>query len=469
MKRIITEDQMSAEMSLNTKPKAYNSEDGYPFEKIEDRLFEILIYYIFKEEIVSSPVYNTKHNRITLMPGVGEQGRDCTLQLDEAYTGVIQCKRYGDKLDKPQVAKEIIKFTIHYILDNSIITDLNNFTYYYAVSTDFTGPAITLLDNFNKNIESEDKLDSWISEVLSSYKRFEDLVLEDIKPQLISVLQNITIEKIIAADLNRLIEKYDYLVDKFFTINKVVPISEVEKLLKSRDFPFREFLGIVYNEISNIDGIRSKNIKQQLINKVEIILKQVRDMGEEEFKKVICSIKVPFLNTFQDPQDIKFMENKEVIKNIIINISLISFIYPDLKLVNNQGQAVIIDENKHLAYLHTTERIEYNVVILKLLKYFNGPNVNIGKVRDVIIGNVAAQNCLQGLGSAKIDFKYIISEISDVNIETAEGKEEFSNLKNKYKFNYHCEFAFNFQTKETIGELIEQLNKVLGGDRVECV
>lgn len=470
MKQIITESHMEAEISLNGKPKAYNSDDGYPFEKLEDRLFEIFIYYIFKEEIVVSSIYRERHNRITLMPGVGEKGRDCTLQLDEAYTGVIQCKRYGDKLDKPQVAKEIIKFAINYLLDNTIITSIDNFTYYFAVSTDFTGPAIALLDKLSGNIGSEEKLDIWITDVLSDYKTFDGLVLETIKPHLVDILQKLKIERITATDLNVLIEKYDYLVSKFFTINKVVSISEVEKLLKARDLPFHEFLMVIYEEIKkNIDGIRSTTIKQQLIRKVEVILKQIRDIGEEEFKKVICSIKVPFLNLFQDPQDIKFLENKETIMNIIINISLISFIYPDLKLMGNKGQAVLLNENKHLAYLHTAERSEYNLVILRLLKYFNEPEVDISKIEDVIIGNVAAKNCLQGLGSAKVDFKYIITEISDVDIQTEEGKEEFNNLKNRYNFNYHCEFAFDFQTKETIEELIEQLNNVLGGDRVECV
>lgn len=459
---------MTIELGLGEKPKAY-SDDSYPFEKLDDRLFEILTYYIFKEEIRNIKIYSERHNRITLMPGVGEKGRDCTLQLNEKYTGVIQCKRYGEKLDKSNVAKEIIKFTIHYLVDNSIITDINNFTYYYVVSSDFTGPAITLLDNFNTTIENEVDLDTWTAEVLSKYKKFEGLKLGTIKPQLLDVLKNLKIEKITGTDLNLLIDKYDYLVDKFFTVNKVVSIAEVEKLLMSKDLPFIEFLQLIYEDINNIDGIKSTDVKQQLMRKVEIILKQIRDLGEEEFKRIISSIKVPFLTLFQDPQDIKFIDNKETIKNIIINLSLISFIYPDLKLMDKKGQAVLLNEDRHLAYLHTVERSEYNLVILKLLKYFNEPDVDISKIDSVIIGNVAAQNCLQGLGSANVDFKYIIAEISDVNMESAEGKEEFYNLKNKYNFNYHCEFAFNFQTKETIKELITQLNNVLGGDRVEGI
>lgn len=464
----ITEDQMTIELGLENKPKAYSG-DSYPFEKLDDRLFEILTYYIFKEEIRNLEIYRERHNRITLMPGVGEKGRDCTLQFNEDYTGVIQCKRYGEKLDKPNVVKEIIKFAIHYLVDNSIITDINNFTYYYVVSSDFTGPAITLLDNFNTTIENEVDLDTWTAEVLSKYKKFEGLILETIKPQLLDVLKNLKIEKITGTDLNLLVEKYDYLVDKFFTVNRVVSVAEVEKLLQSRDLPFNEFLLLIYEDIKNIEGIRSTNVKQQLMRKVENILKQIRDLGEEEFKRIISSIKIPFLPLFQDPQDIKFIDNKETIKNIIINISLISCIYPDLKLMDKKGQAVLLSEDKHLAYLHTVERSEYNLVILKLLKYFNEPDVDISKIESVIIGNVAAQNCLQGLGPANVDFKYIIAEISEVDMESKEGKEEFYNLKNRYNFNYHCEFAFNFQTKETIEELVIQLNNVLGGDRVECV
>ncbi|MBW4079963.1 restriction endonuclease [Paenibacillus sp. S150] len=465
----ITENEMTVELSLCGKPKAYNSEDGYPFEKLDDRQFEIIVYYIFKEEIQNSPLYKTRHNRITLMPGVGEKGRDCTLQLNNKYTGIIQCKRFGDRVDKPQVAKEIIKFSLHYHLDNTLITDIDQFTYYFATSIDFTGPAIQLLDNFASEIEHEAKLDRWITDVISDYESFKELELETIKPRLIEILKSLKIEKVTSTDLNVFIDKYNYIVEKFFSINKVVSISEVEALIKSKDLSFAQFLMVLFEEIKSIDGIRSINIKEQLIHRVELILTQIKNLGEENFKKVICNIKVPFLTLFQDPQEIKFIDNKELIKNIVINLSLISFIYPEIKLIDNKGQSINLDGNTNLAYLHTAERSEYNVVILRLLRYFNEPDVDISRVEKVIIGNVAADNCFRENRSALIDFDHIITQITEVDLETAEGKEEFNNLKTKYDFIYHCEHAFNFQTKNTIEELIDQLNKVLGGDRVGSI
>lgn len=65
----ITEYQMTIELGVENKPKAY-SDDSYPFENLDDRLFEILTYYVIKEEIRNLQIYKERHNRITLMPGV---------------------------------------------------------------------------------------------------------------------------------------------------------------------------------------------------------------------------------------------------------------------------------------------------------------------------------------------------------------------------------------------------------------
>ncbi|WP_422449373.1 hypothetical protein, partial [Thermoanaerobacterium sp. DL9XJH110] len=69
------------------------------------------------------------------------------------------------------VAREIIKFILFYLNGNSeLISDINNFTYYFVVAKDFNKEAATLIKGFNRNILLESQLESWIKEVINKYK-----------------------------------------------------------------------------------------------------------------------------------------------------------------------------------------------------------------------------------------------------------------------------------------------------------
>lgn len=84
---------------------------------MDDHIFEILLYYIFKEDIVNKGEFSYKEgtqifDEIRLMQEGSDEGRDCTLHLNGSAVGVIQCKCYNKNITKPQVAKEIIKFSL---------------------------------------------------------------------------------------------------------------------------------------------------------------------------------------------------------------------------------------------------------------------------------------------------------------------------------------------------------------------
>jgi hypothetical protein len=50
-----------------------------PFNSLNDRAFEILIYQIFKDKIERDENnIRNKFNSVYLMQGVGEKGRDCS-------------------------------------------------------------------------------------------------------------------------------------------------------------------------------------------------------------------------------------------------------------------------------------------------------------------------------------------------------------------------------------------------------
>jgi uncharacterized protein YjbI with pentapeptide repeats len=214
------------------KPPVYEKH-GYPYHKLTDRQFEALLYFIFRKDI-EARVFSEQFDDVSLMAGVGEQGRDCGLYYRHKSVGIVQCKHSInpiDRLDKPSVAQEIIKFTLHYLSNRSpsLIDDPSNFTYYIAVSADFSGPAIDLLCNFNQRIVNEEKFQDWVDKVIGSYQAFQEFTFETIKDDLCEILQSITVRRINASDLNLKLTDYQNLISHFFSVKMVISVEDFRK------------------------------------------------------------------------------------------------------------------------------------------------------------------------------------------------------------------------------------------------
>ncbi len=233
-----TDKQIEEEIeSYDNCPPVYQGAIAYPYEILGDRKFEVLLYSIFKRR--SKGVNNkSRFDDIALMTGVGEQGRDCALFYHGDSVGLIQCKHSINpavRVDKPTVACEIIKFILSYLLDRSLITDVSDFTYYFAVSSDFTGPALDLLGDFNRTITEDPDFRKWVEETILSYKRFEGLSFDQVAPEVSMVLKTINVAKITAQDLNNELAGKGSLVGRFFSVQKV--ISEESALLMESHMP----------------------------------------------------------------------------------------------------------------------------------------------------------------------------------------------------------------------------------------
>ncbi|HDR3491783.1 TPA: hypothetical protein QCN73_003246 [Bacillus wiedmannii] len=212
------------------KPNVLDTLKGYPYSDLEDRQFEVLVYSLFKEEIERGNL--KQFDSINLMQGVGERGRDCSLHYQGTNVGLIQCKKYQNRLNKPQTAKEIIKFCLYYLQDNGLITDINKFEYYIAVSNDFSGTAIELIEDFNKKIIVEENLEKWTEDVIKNYVAFNGIKYNTIKSSLLEVLCKIKVKKITANNLNLLLEKYGYIQSFFFSVKTVISIEANREMIK---------------------------------------------------------------------------------------------------------------------------------------------------------------------------------------------------------------------------------------------
>lgn len=115
----------------------------FPYSLLpNDRRFEELIYSIFKQEIDNNnlPPFDNIH----ILKGIKDQGRDCSLHTKGKNTGLIQCKWYANRLENPECIKEIIKFILYYIIDNSLISDLSDFIYYFIAANGFNDDSLEL-------------------------------------------------------------------------------------------------------------------------------------------------------------------------------------------------------------------------------------------------------------------------------------------------------------------------------------
>ena len=221
-------DETSKPMALANQP--------YPYTNVSsDRRFEELIYSIYKKKIENEEAFAGQHDQIKLMQGVGESGRDCVMYKSGSINAAIQCKKYNSRISRPECAKEIIKFVLFTMLDPSLLPDVNNFTYYFVASADFTEPASTLLDDFGKNILAEKDLQEWTETIIKKYTSFTGLDFSIIETELKNKLSALKIVRIVPRDLDIELNKpYSTdIITLFFEVKTVFDNRTVDQLLET--------------------------------------------------------------------------------------------------------------------------------------------------------------------------------------------------------------------------------------------
>lgn len=208
---------------------------GYPYSALDDRRFEELLYSIGKLRLEKD--WKGEYDEINLLQGVRERGRDCSLHLGGKSLGLIQCKHSidnGSRISRPECAREIIKFVLHYLLDKRLIHDPKNFTYWLAVSYGFNEKAKDLLDDFNNEILKQTELKDWTETVINANEELKHLKYTDIDSDLKTVLASITIKKIIPQDLDTMLntDGFQSIIKTFFELRMVIESEPVVKLTK---------------------------------------------------------------------------------------------------------------------------------------------------------------------------------------------------------------------------------------------
>lgn len=242
---IVSQQTIDEELYKTHKPTVY-TDHPLPLNDLSDRQFEILLYHVFKERLLSrqDDVVAVCDN-VSLMQGVGEQGRDVLLSKKGINAGIIQCKRQKNNLSDHEVGSEILKFVMYYLNDDSLIGDVADFRYYFAVSTGFTGKAIGHFNDFGHFLCNEPKLEEWFYEIVRSYPvRFKNWKFDKKEHAIKAILGKIRIEKIVPQDIEVWLSQFDYLYELFFKILTVTDNALLENIVEDYLKPILRKLNI---------------------------------------------------------------------------------------------------------------------------------------------------------------------------------------------------------------------------------
>jgi tetratricopeptide (TPR) repeat protein len=198
------------------------------FGHLDDRRFETLVYRIKCSEQASL------NGRVTLMPGIGERGRDIVVYSSEGeLRTIVQCKLLQDRITAPAVLRELLKLSIHSFLDPTVLPS-SGITYELWCPGDFSEPAATLIDSWPSGW-SEDELRVPAEELLSKYAAFGELTWDALRASILEFPSIVNVRKYNGIDISQIIRSFPKIFDEFFIGKIVMTQDDVRRAFREWD------------------------------------------------------------------------------------------------------------------------------------------------------------------------------------------------------------------------------------------
>nr|WP_199002966.1 ATP-binding protein [Flavobacterium sp. ASV13] len=375
-----------------------------PYNELDDRRFEILLYSAFKVKIENE---NLPFDNISLMSGVRDKGRDCSLTNKGINTGVIQCKKYASLLTKKQFAEEITKYALYSLIHTELIDNPENFTYYIAVSSGLAMDCSTFIDNFNTAAPQDQDLEKWIGKNIKN-PTLNVLELEEVNDQVRNIFAKIKIVKLIPEDLDELLFKNKDLIPLFFNILKITDNSEIEKLRQelkifqasqlNPEKIERELLmgsSSLKIEKNEFDDIPGSHIEREETKLLHDWIRQPLEMDQDDRAMNICLLAADAGKgktvILKDLYDILTLEGTPVLglkadkiqsSNLLdlqhkIGLSLPVIQFLELCKENHENIVIIIDQIDALSQSMSADRSFIEVFKSLIDKFTFDPNIRI--------------------------------------------------------------------------------------------
>lgn len=289
------------------------------------------------------------------MQGVGEKGMDSVLIKNGKITSVVQCKKYKVNLSDKLILTELIKFSLH-ILSNSTEFELgNDFTYFLATSTGFTGKSNLLPSSLkNGSFTKEYDLKYFTNVVIDKYKEFKNIKFEEIERKLIHTIKSFSYEFIRPEDFDLWINDFPNLIETFFEVRKVTDnnlieqksteiIQAVKEIFSSKEAEevrgFIENYKKVASEKLNIVNFIGFDIQKHRQRPDDITLtdlfvqpsfrQRINDKNEKVFSVVDKELKIT--NLLKSEKNIIILGDPGAGKSLLVKFLMVS-------LINNQSE-----------------------------------------------------------------------------------------------------------------------------------
>lgn len=197
------------------------SNRGFDLNLLDDRQFEELTFSLYKEKVKNEDI---KFEDVHLMPGVGENGRDCILTINSIIHGVIQCKKLKVNVSDKVLVEELIKLCLHIRISNDIYN--SQIDYIIASSTGLTTKAIELLSQISSEyIIKNFDFDLIIEQTINKYSKLNTVVDIKLKNEIKSIIDRFKFYAYIPTDFNNDLNKYKHLIDTYFDVKKVIDVN----------------------------------------------------------------------------------------------------------------------------------------------------------------------------------------------------------------------------------------------------
>lgn len=272
--------------------------DGFPYHyyDLSPRQFESLLYDIALQEIeYKKSELGKSFDSAGWLDKPGDRGRDILLFHQGKSSGLIQCKHSRSntkKFKKDECLKEIIKFVLNYLIDSSLIYNLENYKYYISVSSNFDEEALLYLSDFKNKIRDEEKLDDLITDVIGEFKKIKKQFngnYDEVK----NVISKLSINRIDSSSIdNWLNRSYNQnIAEKYFKYREVqrtnnfsnIPVTEIINIFKSSSHTLSDYENFFY-------GINESHIER---NETSVLHKWISTPLKPEEKPLAVLVGKP--------------------------------------------------------------------------------------------------------------------------------------------------------------------------------
>lgn len=418
------------EIDSSHKPPKYEIQLDYPYNDLNARTFELLIYSLFNSK---PKLWLDKYNydKCFIMNGVGEKGRDILIAKNNSSTGIVQCKKYKKNLDITTVLKEIIKFSLYSLSDKNLIPDIKNFSYILAISTGLSNDATDYIANFNKKILKDDKVKNLTIGVIKDYKSIQ-FNYKEISGSLKNILSKLRIEIVSPIDITVQLKQSNSLVKTFFKTETTLTSESFEGIINGKNLNVPNFLELykkgLLNNYSRINffGLDIP-YRPREVNLYDLFVEP--HIHKKESREILKYFTQSFLKSKNKIVDLIFDKNNTEIFSGKITPQV--FIR-DYLVTNNNSDVFLPNDNLKADY--------YDILSFRNIYSSNSNIVILGK---------------PGSGKSSL-VKYSICKIIDRDFEVFTEKDLFDKIPFRIEINKYAK-----QKKEKLVSLVSYLAELI--------